>query len=118
MHVALDRRRRLLRGRVANPQAAAEVPDRELPQLRELGRGTRERLQRQQLRADVCVHAAQRQPVDLAHARQRLVGLGEREAELRVRLAGRDLRVRVPRDIGRNAHEHRLGVRGLAAFPE
>src|SRR5436309_909247 len=62
LHVALDRRRRRLRARVANPQAPAEVPDRELAQLRELLRGPRKRLQREQLRADVRVHAAQSQP--------------------------------------------------------
>jgi len=108
--VLLDRRRRELLLGVLHAEPAAEIPDRELSELRELGRRSSKRLEAEQLRADVRVQAIERQALDGLQSRDRLACLLEAEAELRVGLAGGDLLVSLTADVRRHAHEHRLAL--------
>jgi len=57
------------------------------------------------------------QPGDRLNARDRLMRLHHREAELRVLLAGRDRAVRVPGDAGRDPDQHLLAMVVLSRQP-
>src|SRR5271166_213137 len=112
----VDRRRLGLEIGVAHAEPAPEVPHREGAQPCELRDLPPEGLELEQLRADVGVDAEQLQVLDLPDALDRRGGLLEREAELRVVVAGRDLLVRVAAHVRVDADEHSLSSRAGGAL--
>jgi len=106
--VVLDRGRGALPVGVLHAEAASEIPDREVPEPRELCRERAKRREIEQLGADVGVQALQRQPRNVLHACDRLARIGHREAELRIGLSRRDLLVCLPLHVGRDTHQHLL----------
>ena len=103
----LGNARRALVGRIRDGEPAAEVVraevaergdrlDRQLPPRREV----------EELRADVDVQAFQVGPRRVCEVLDRARRVGEREAELRARVAGQDRGVRVGDDARRNADHH------------
>ena len=86
-HVLLDRRRSLLALGVLHAQPAPHVPYGKLAEPGELADLAAERLQAQQLRADVRMQALQRHALERAQLRDRLARVSHCEAELRVGLA-------------------------------
>src|SRR3954468_7661783 len=107
--VVLDARRRVVLG-VGHAEAAAEVEHREVAELGERRDRRAERRELDDLRADVEVQALEDELVRRVDALDRGRRGVEVEAELRVRPAGRDRRVRVGADAGRDAHLHRLAL--------
>ena len=100
--------RRPLVGRVGGTEPAAEVVDAELPELRDRPDRLPERLELEQLRADVEVQPDQLERLALPQAGDRGRRLGDREAELRVGLPGRDLVMGVAGDAGGDPDQHLL----------
>src|SRR3954471_17349004 len=105
--VLLDARRPVDVG-VGDAEAAAEVEHGEVAEVGERGDGGAERGELDDLRADVEVQPLEDQLVGGHDAVDRGRRGVEVEAELRVRAAGGDRRVRVRADAGRDAHLHRL----------
>ena len=110
LRVVGDRRRPVL-GPVGDPEAAAEVVDREAAERGERLGGLAEAVEVEQLRADVDVQAEQLEvgvpdPLD---ERRRLL---ERDAELGLRAAGVHRRVRLAGHRRVDPQQHALGGRG------
>ena len=103
--------------RVARSEAAAEVIDRELAQRRDRRHRLRERLDVEDLRADVNVQAPQAQPWTALDPLDQLRGGGRREPELRALVPGQHVRVRLRLDAGDHAYEHVLVCRRPAPSP-
>ena len=111
--------RRIVVLAIGNAEAAAEVDMRDgvavaAQRAHEIGQqreGIVERLHLDDLAADVHVDAGNAQALQLGGARIDLAGAADRDAELVLRLAGRDLGVGLGIDVGIDAHRD---VRGLA----
>ena len=104
-------RRRALVGRVGDPEPAAEVVGREVPERGDRLRRAAEAVEVEQLRADVHVQAVQLEAGgagDPVEQRRRLL---ERDAELGLRAAGVHRRVRLAGHRRVDAQQHAL-VRG------
>jgi hypothetical protein len=97
---------------VAGPETTAEVVDLERAERRDRRDGTGERLGVEDLRSDVHVQPAHRDPVAALDAGDQLRGGGRREAELGAFVAGHDVGVDVGRDAGDHPHEHVLVAAG------
>src|SRR4051812_8725009 len=109
--VLLDARRVVVL-RVGDPEPAAEVEHGEVAEVRERGDRRAERGELHDLRADVEVQALELEPVGRHDPLDRGGRRVEVEAELRVRPAGRDRRVRVGAHAGRDPHLDRLALAG------
>ena len=110
-------RRRPLTGRVRRSESATEVVDAVVAERRDRSDRLSERLELEQLRADVEVQPDELERRALPQAGDRGGCLGDREAELRVRLSGRDLLMRVARDAGRDPDQDLLAAAELARDP-
>ena len=91
---------------VARAEPAAEVVDLELAERGDRGDGVRERLDVEDLRADVHVQAAHVQPRAALDARDQPRRLGRHEPELRALVAGQHVRVGVGGHARDHAHQH------------
>jgi hypothetical protein len=112
-HPLLDLGRVLALG-VGHAKPATEVIDGEpahpVADLSQGGDLAPERLQVQELGADVSVHTFENQAVDASHTLDRGGNVGHREAELRSGLAGGDLLVGVAAHVGGSAYQHGLPI--------
>ena len=104
--------RRAVRPRVAGPEAATQVVDRELAQRRDRGHRLGERLDLHDLRADVGVHAAHPQRRRRLDPGDQLAGPLGRDAELGAGVPGEHARVGVGLDARDHPHQHVLGGTG------
>ena len=105
-------RRRLVGVGVARAEPAAEVVDRELAERGDRRDRLRERLDVEDLRADVDVQALHAQPRAALDPPDQLGRGGRRQPELRPLVAGQHVRVRVGRDARDDPHEHVLRAPG------
>src|ERR1700677_1482626 len=94
-------------------QTAPQIPDREVAEPGELRALAAKRIELEQLRADMRVQSGQSQTRDTSDPRDRLWGVGDRETELRVGLAGRDVVLGLATDIWGYADEDILGVAAM-----
>ncbi len=93
---------------VAGAQPAAEVVDRELAERSDRRDRPGERLDVEDLRSHVDVHALHAQARAALDPADQLGGGRRRQAELRAGVAGQHVRVRVGDDAGDDAHQHIL----------
>ena len=93
---------------VAGPETTTQVVDLEGAERRYRSNGLGERRRIEDLRADVHVQPAHRDPVAPLDAGDQLRSGGRREAELGALVPGHDVRVHVGRDTGDHPHEHVL----------
>jgi hypothetical protein len=95
-------------GGVRDAEAAADVHGLDGSQPGDGFHGAPKRIELQELGADVHVDPSQAQALGRSDAIHDDRRVGEREAELRVGLAGRDVVVGVAADVGRDADHHGL----------
>ena len=105
VEVVADRGRPVVVG-VARAEAAAEVVDGELAERGDRRHRLHERLEVEDLRADVDVQPLHAQPRAALDPPDQLGGGGRRQPELRARVAGEHVRVGVGRDARDHAHEN------------
>jgi hypothetical protein len=97
---------------VARPEPAAEVVDLKFPKRRHGGHRGSERVEVEDLRADVHMQPQQAQSGTVLDAPHQVGGARRRQPELRALVAGEDMGVGVGRDSGGDADQHVLGPAG------